>query len=82
MCGKVGNEKYLPLAIFSEAVYNLETFHPLDDGTLMALLRDVHLPGHAVVEQLGSDDGELLEGGVPDGEDLDLVMVHLSARFE
>ena len=80
MSSEVRNEENLSLSVFPQAVHNLERLHPLNDSVLVALLRDMHLSGHSVVEELGSDDGELLEGGVSNGEHLDLVVVHLGAR--
>ncbi len=49
---------------------------------MVALLCDVHFAGHAVVEELGLDDGEAGEGGVPDREDLSVVVVHFCAHAE
>ena len=83
VCGQVGDEEGLAVgAKLPEAVHDFQSFHPLDDRVLVALLSHVHLAGHPVVEELRADDGELLKGGVADREYLDLVMVHLRAHVE
>lgn len=82
MTCEVGNEEYLSFAVFTKAVDHLEMLHPFDDGILMALFGHVHLPGHAVTEQCGTYDGELLEGRVPYREHLNLMVIHLYACVE
>ena len=79
---EVRNEKDRSLSVLSQAVDHFQRLHPLDDGILVALFGDVHFPGHAMIEQLSLDDGELVERGVADREHLHLVVVHLCAGVE
>ena len=59
MGGEVGDEEGVAVrAELPEAVDHLQVLHPVNDDVLVALLRDVHLFRHAVVEQLCTDDGE------------------------
>lgn len=83
MSGEVRDEESVAVcAELPEAVDNLQVLHPLDDGILVALLCDVHLTRHAVVEELGPDDGQVVERGVSHGEDLPVMVVHLCAYVE
>ena len=59
MGGEEWDEKGVAVrAKLAQAVHYLQVLHPVNDDVLVALLCDVHLFRHAVVEQLCTDDGE------------------------